>query len=144
MPVYLILLLFTVSALLTSCGDTDPAAEIEIAQKRWEATGIESYSADVERICFCPPPRRYTMVVEAGTLIQIIDRETGEEAEQVNGFQTIDELFEWLLEAASREPEKLDIDFNRDLGYPTLIDYNQSDRIADEELFIRILDFQQR
>jgi hypothetical protein len=143
MPANLIFLLFTLPALLASCGSTDPIGEIEIAKKTWEAAGIKYYRADIERICFCPPPARYTMVVEDGVITRIIDSETGEETEQRNGYTTVDELFDWLLQVAPQNPEKLDLEFHPELGYPTLIDYNQSDMIADEELFIRITDLQQ-
>lgn len=141
-PHFLILLL-TLPGLLASCGNTEITDEIELAQQRWDASNIENYIADMERICFCPPPSRYTLFVDSGTITRAVDSESGEEIKQNNGYSTVDELFEWLLEAAARNPEKLELEFHNELGYPTLIDYNQSDMIADEELLIRILDLRQ-
>ncbi len=131
----------------SACNDPNlvsKIADIQAAQEQWNGANIQDYQAKVERICFCPAPFRYTMVVEDGKIVQIRDSETGVALEHIEGYSTVDELFEWLLQAASRDPEKLDLEFHRNLGYPTLVDYNQSNSIADEELFIQILDLQQR
>lgn len=144
MASHFIILLISISGLLTSCTTSGQTGEIEIAQKRWEAANIETYSADIERICFCPPPSKYTIVVDSDSLTKVINSETGEEIAEDYGYSTVDELFQWLLEAASRNPQKLELEFDDKLGYPTLIDYNQSDGIADEEMLIRILDLRQR
>lgn len=141
---YVIVMLISIPGLLVSCSTSGVTEEIEIAQKRWEAAHIENYSADIERICFCPPPSRYTIIVGSDSLTKVINSETGEEIAQNKGYSTIDELYQWLLEVASRNPEKLELEFDPNLGYPTLIDYNQSDNIADEEMLIRIFDLRKR
>lgn len=143
MASHIIVLLFAIPGLLVSCGTSESIDKIEIAKERWEAANIDNYKAEVERICFCPPPSKYTVVVENGSIVEVVNSETGEDIEQDNGYKTIDELFTWLLEAASRNPKKLELEFHSELGYPTFIDYNQSDMIADEEMLIRILDLQQ-
>lgn len=144
MATHILVLLISIPGLLISCSDFKPIEDIEVAQKRWETAGIENYRADIERICFCPPPSKYSIIVEDGSLARVLNSETGEKIEQSNGYATVDELFVWLLEAASRDPQKLELAFHSELGYPTLIDYNQSDMLADEEMLIRILDLQQR
>lgn len=142
-------LIITMSIVLIASACNEPnfdsqIADIQAAEEQWKGTNIQDYQAEVEQICFCPPPFRYTMVVEDGEIVQIRDSETGDTVEHIEGYSTIDERFTWLKQIAPHNPQKLELEFNSDLGYPTLIDYNQSNSIADEELFFQILDFHQR
>jgi len=129
----------------SACSDDNLISQtydIRAAKEQWEKTNIEDYHAEVERICYCAAPFRYTISVEDGEIVQIRNSETGEAVELNEGYSTIDELFIWLQQAASHDPKKLDLEFHPELGYPTFIDYNQSDNIADEELLLRVHNFE--
>jgi len=137
--------LFAVSVFVLGCFvscdgnlNADKVSDLEEATKVWQQAKPSSYTVDVERICFCPPPQNYTLVVANGNIEQVIDAETGDVIEEYGGYTTIDELFEWLQEIASGNPQKLELEFHKELGYPTFIDYNQSDLIADEEMLMRL------
>lgn len=127
--------------IFTACDETNPITQpdtLDDAIERWETVNPDNYTVDIERICFCPPPKNYTMVVADGEIAQIIDTETGEIIEETAGYATIDELFAWLKKVDSDNPKKLDLEFHREMGYPTFIDYNQSDMIIDEEMLMRL------
>lgn len=132
---FLILLLFT------ACRDTNSLGainDIEEAKKQWETNNFTSYHAEVERICFCPPPPTYQLVVQKGEVIEVRDLESGEPVSSPEAYQTVEDIFSWLQRVAAENPKKLELEFHPQYGYPTLIDYNQSDQIIDEELFMRI------
>lgn len=136
-PLYALLpLLF-----LATCNNTDSYGafnDIAEAKQQWESNNFTSYRVDVERICFCPPPQDYSMLVQNSEVIEVIDMETGEPVSSLGAYQSIEDIFAWLQNVASDKPMKLDLEFDPEYGYPTFIDYNQSDQIADEELLMRI------
>lgn len=136
--------LFCLLALSTlSCSDANPFGEltdIEAAKNRWDEKEITDYRMEVERYCFCPPPMRITAIVKDNEVVEIIDKETGESMEGSAGYATIDDLFSWLENISDKDPQKLELEFHPTLGYPTSIDYNQSDLIADEEMLLKIND----
>lgn len=131
--------------LFSACDDTNlipQTRDLQAAKEQWERTNIEDYQVEIERICFCGGPFRYIMSVENGEIVQILDSETGDVIEHLGGYSTIDEIFTWLEQVAARYPQKLELEFHPELGYPTFIDYNQSDMIADEEMLMRLENFQ--
>lgn len=141
---YQLVSLFLLLALSTlSCSDANPfgkLTDIEAAKNRWNELEITDYRMEVERFCFCPPPMRFTAIVKDNEVVEIIDQETGESTEGNAGYSTIDDLFSWLEDVSEKDPKKLELEFHPTMGYPTFIDYNQSDLIADEELLLKIND----
>lgn len=134
-----------ISLLYSSCDESgliSQTRDLHTAKELWEKTNTEDYLTEIERVCFCPAPMRYIMKVEKGTIVEVLDSETGETVENITGYSTFDELFTWLERVAKQGPQKLDLEFHPELGYPTLIDYNQSDMIADEELLLKVFDFE--
>lgn len=133
-------ILIILASLCISCDDSNlnPPEDIASAKQLWESVGYSDYSMEVERSCFCPPPRFYTAIIETNKVVRVIDSETGENVNAEGGYPTIDELFAWLEQIAPEKPEKLDLEFHPELGHPTFIDYNQSHQIVDEELFMKI------
>ena len=132
-----ILYALLILALVTGCQDSEigpPPQTLDEAKERWGSVQTGNYQVDVERYCFCPPPRKYTIVVSNQVIFKVIDRENDKPVGSDAGYRTVDELFTWLEEIASRDPQKLELRFHPDLGYPTYINYNQSDMIADEEI----------
>ncbi len=131
--------------LFSACDDPillSQTRDLQAAREQWESTNIEDYRVEIERICFCGGPFRYAMSVENGEIVQILDSETGEAVEHLEGYSTIDELFTWLEQVAARNPQTLELEFHPESGYPTFIDYNQSDMIADEEMLMRLENLQ--
>lgn len=129
----------------SACDNTNSISQtrdLQAAKEQWERTNIEDYQVEIERICYCGGPFLYTMSVENGEIMQILDSETGEAVEHLGGYSTIDELFTWLEKAAAQNPQTLELEFHPELGYPTFIDYNQSDMIADEEMLMKLENLQ--
>ena len=144
---YIRLFIFALAipVLCYACDDTNLISQnrdLQAAKEQWERTNIEDYKVEIERICFCGGPFRYTMSVNDGEIVEVLDSETGEAVEHLGGYSTIDELFTWLEQAAAQNPQKLELEFHPQLGYPTFVDYNQSDMIADEEMLMRLEDLQ--
>lgn len=115
-------------------GDGDIPQRLERARELWESREISSYSVEVEQHCFCGGPVQYKMTVRNGEVEEIVDLETGEPSEHLEAFSTISEWFDWLEQAAGRDPRKLDLEFDPFYGFPTFVDYDQAKNIADEEM----------
>lgn len=142
---WLFLIALTAPFLISACENNNHTLQIldlKEAKDLWEKKEVKTYRVDVERICFCPSPFRYTMKVKNGKIVKILDSENGEPVDANAGHLTIDELFNWLEQITIQKPQKLELEFHPKLGYPTFIDYNQSDYIADEEILMRLKDLQ--
>lgn len=139
--IWLFIFALVIPLFYSSCDEASIISQtndLKAAKDLWEKTNIKEYRVEIERVCFCPAPIRYTMWVENGETVQIIDTQTGEKVENITGYLTIDELFTWLEGIALQDPQKLELEFHPQLGYPTFIDYNQSDMIADEEMLMNL------
>lgn len=131
--------------LLLSCSGHPGFEDIRTlqeAQQQWETSGIDDYGVDVERLCFCPPPLRFKIVVENGIITKAVDLESGDTLGGNFQANTIDEHFEWLRKAIDREPETLEMQFDPAYGFPAFINYDQSSHIADEEFTLKLSNFE--
>jgi hypothetical protein len=90
-------------------------------------------------------------VVKAGTIHAVLDSETGEPLRDPHtdemvllkypeSFLTIDELFK-LIENARENADKLDVEYDRKLGYPTVVEIDYIKEAIDDEVTYRVHDF---
>jgi hypothetical protein len=142
-------------ALLTAACDGSGSprsrlrADLDAARDRWEAAGLSAgYAVTQSRICFCPPPREWT-VVFAGGQKAFIDSvpdpgssgATARELEQLAFDQAmgVEELFDWIddqLDGAGT----IDVTFDPDLGFPATIDADPLPGAVDDEISWRLRD----
>ena len=136
---------FAVMLLLASlaCGDsTGPEAD-RLSEQRalWEALGLEDYTYDVQRVCFCAFREGVRVTVVEGFVTGAVDIDTGDvlEPHEVQWYLTIDGLFDLLQNAYDQNAHDVQVEFDASRGYPTRIYIDYSEMIADEELGFTLL-----
>ncbi|MDJ0616081.1 MAG: DUF6174 domain-containing protein [Calothrix sp. MO_192.B10] len=108
----------------------------------WRKQGISNYRYTFSNGCFCLPEARGPVVIEVrnGVTTSITDANTGEPVNEefFQSFNTIPKLFLTIRDAIARRADRVDVEYDRTLGYPTNIAIDFSFQIADEELFITV------
>lgn len=125
-------------AVLAACSNPLGPQEdaFRAARARWVSTGIATYEFDLRRVCFCGED--YTsvvsVVVEDGEIVAATYRDSGDPfPDPFSELYTIDDLFEEIRDAISRDAYSLDVEYDAVLGYPVNISIDYSPNIADEE-----------
>ena len=116
-------------------------AELAEAEAQWEATGVTSYRFRVEKRCFCPEERRgpFQVVVRSGEVVEAT-REGGALAEFApTHLFTVAGLFEAVERYAYSD--QIVVTYDKDLGFPLLIDADPVRTAIDEEQTIVVSDF---
>lgn len=134
-------------ALLPACRESTSSrsrmfAELDAARDRWEDAGLTSYAVTQRRICFCPPPHAWTVVV-TGSGPQFVDSVddpggsdlTGRALEQIALDQavSVEGLFDWIEDQLGGAGT-IDVTYDPDLGYPATISADPIPGAADDEI----------
>ena len=135
-----------VVAVLVGCGNDNPTGpELDrLGRQRalWEAQGLEDYTYDVQRVCFCPSFRQGVRVTVAdGAVTGVTDLATGEvlEPNEVQWYLTIDALFGLVQDAYDWNAHEVQLEFDASRGYLTRIFIDYSETVMDEELGFTLL-----
>ncbi len=116
----------------------DLADELERNRRLWSSTGIDHYQVNLRRICFCHPDatRERVVHVRGGTIVSVVDAETGEAApeELLSLYVDVEGLFDIVEDAIHRDAAELTVRFDPELGYPVEIRIDYDYRMADEEV----------
>jgi len=123
--------------------DVDSLRELEQAQARWERSAIPpNYLYAVERICYCPAE-------SIGPVWVFVARREAQTWTYVEGgmpvppslqrlFPTVEGAFAILREAYAGHAYQVRVTFDPHLGYPTEFWIDYDERMADEELGMRV------
>ncbi|MDI9244491.1 DUF6174 domain-containing protein [Marinobacter sp. CHS3-4] len=145
------------SSLLVGCGSTVSNAgsepdrttlpeSLEEARQLWKKRDIENYAVTAQMTCYCPQdllqPIRLEIkggkVVATEGLQRPLENLTREDAERM----TVDGLFRFVEDAQRRDAHLLDVSYDDEYGFPTLINYDGHKMIADDERQYRLSDFE--
>ena len=140
-----------VLAVLLATGCTDQGPEVgELRQEilanraRWAAVGPNSYTYDVERLCFCPEAARgpVRVWVVSGQVMARTYTATGATVptDLEHLFPSVDGLFEVLLDALARDAHTIDVHWNTGTGVPVDLWIDYVEGMADEELGYSVRD----
>jgi hypothetical protein len=133
---------------LAACSDLGPTAdglagEVAAQRRIWEAWRPESYTYDVERLCFCAVEARgpVRVVVREGQVLsrRYVEGERPVSEDYLELFPGVEGLFDVLADAAARDAHQVQVTWDPVRGAPQdfWIDYDA--RVADEELGFRIV-----
>lgn len=140
---------------ISSCDsivDDRKENDFRVNQNLWQQQGIESYSFEFSKLCYCGGLfNPATIVVEADTVHAVLDPETGEPlrdpktqelvlTKYPESFLTIAELFE-IIESARKKADKLNVEYDRNLGYPVLIEIDYIKEAIDDEVTFKVDNF---
>jgi uncharacterized protein DUF6174 len=136
------------AATITACGSAlSPIAELSDARRRWADNGPASYSIDLFRSCECTPEMSGPVVVNVqnGTVQSRFYRAGGTVPPNLAAaFPGVEGLFDLIADARQRNAHRLEVRYDRDLGYPVwlVIDYDRA--IADDEFTYSVMAFVRR
>ncbi|BCL35955.1 hypothetical protein NSMS1_24020 [Nostoc sp. MS1] len=112
----------------------------------WNKQNISNYRYTLSNSCFCIPEARGPVIIEVrnGQTTSITSVATGQpvNSEYFQNYNTIPKLFNLIQDAIARQASSLTVNYDTRRGYPTQINIDYSAQIADEELFLKIENFQ--
>lgn len=126
-----------------SCGDATglrrETNDLEQARQLWRAQNLHTYAFILQRSCFCANVHPLYVAVFADTVAGVIDLETGSQVDSQLG-KTVEDLFTFVQRAIDQRAHVIRAEYDAGKGFPTEIDYDGAERIADDEIFFRASD----
>lgn len=137
-------LLLAVSAL--ACDDSVLAPfEVQARRGTWDAREPVAYEVDVLRTCVCFEEERgpVTVVVLGGEVQRRFYVESGEDLHPAfaTWFPDVDGLFDYLDGVRRSDPDRLEVHFDAEYGFPRRIMVDFDVRMIDDESGVRVLAF---
>lgn len=124
------------SAVPVAMGTDDSLAAAESALGRWQTRAIESYTMDLEILCFCTISGRFDISVENGEVVSVVaqdgrgdPREFGIDAIDY----TVDGLFD-VMDSWSGERADFIMASFHESGYPLDVRIDAIENAVDDEL----------
>lgn len=109
------------------------------ARQTWQQTGLKNYHYVLETRCFCERDGQTQIYILNGVVVKAVDLGTGRDR-RLDALPTIPDLFRLIDTLSAQHPDRLVIEHDRHLGYPTRIFADPSLRTADDETDHRISD----
>lgn len=132
------------AAPLASCSalqtgpDDEVQTELNRQRRRWRAQSIDDYTYTVQRICFCLPdytaPVRVRVRDGAVTERSYAERSGEVPAEDARFWPPVEGLFDLVQDAIDRDAHSIQVQYHPELGYPTSVQIDYDQMMADEEL----------
>jgi hypothetical protein len=121
-----------------ACSCTAPAAgELRENEQKWAAHNISDYSYTLRIGCFCPQEITSPVVVEVRnrTTVSVKYVDSGQPASNssFDKANTVEDLFAIVRGAISQKADKLTVEYDPSLGYPTQISIDPIKDAVDEE-----------
>ena len=129
---------------LLACNDDDLDSNSVLLAENIEKWGSDhlNYQYDYRNICFCPP--EITDHVSITVLNEVIDSAAFTNSGQTvdpslyPNFRTVNQMFGLIQSAIDRGASSLSVTYHPTLGYPSLIDIDYDQKVADEELGVSV------
>jgi hypothetical protein len=123
-----------------------PPANLDEARQLWRESGVVDYEVTAQMTCYCPQDlvQPIRLAVEGGKVVssegleQPLENLTREGAQRL----TVEGLFRFVAEAERREAQTLEVTYDPRYGFPTFINYDGHEMIADDERQYRLSDFE--
>ena len=141
------LITFSIIWLFSGCNSSNNESEIEsefnTAKARWEQQNVSDYQITTQRSCFCIPRDEVVNIVEQNQLNGAFFVGNGQNltAEELANQKTIGGYFALIKQAIDDQAFSLLVTYHAILGYPTQINIDYDEMIADEEISYRLSDF---
>jgi hypothetical protein len=120
-------------------------AELDANIEKWRQSGVTSYEFEHQVNCFCPEDLRSPVVVAVndGVIASRTYAETGQAVAETfqDRFIDVPGLFEMVQDAIDQDADRISVEFDAELGYPTSIDIDYNFLMADEEVGITVNSF---
>ena len=141
------LLFLTALALLLSACSTIAGSQLSTARNRWQAAHIGHYRYSLRVACFCAFSDRMPLTVEvqSGHVVSMAYRDgtpvLPQDQPTFASYQTLDALFQFTDESI-RQAQSSQVSYDPTYGFPTNVQLDFSQNVADDELTVSVGDFQ--
>lgn len=146
------LMLGLVGCSLSESNYKDEKLALAANQQIWERDGYSNYQFQLSKQCFCDGDLYpVIIVVKSDSVHAALDPESGDtlRVETEEGlkpvlkafpgvYETVPQLFKVIDNAIAREVKVLNIQYDKELGYPTAIDIDIADQMADDEVSFKV------
>lgn len=116
--------------------------------KRWQSLGWENYDVVYQRQCFCVAAvtKKIRVKVRGGRINDAVYAEdNGTLVSDINhGLKSIDDWFKLISNAIDRPADSLQVSYDEALGYPRSLSIDYYQRMADDEVSVKIFDVIQK
>lgn len=142
------ILFILMAVVLTACASAGAASsDFDIARDKWQDAGISHYRFNLNISCFCIFTQDMPLIIEVqdGEVVSM-EFQSGNEIdpgnlELFNRYATIDRIFS-ELETALVEADSVTVEYEETYGFPTQVNIDLDQQMADEEIYLTISDFQ--
>jgi hypothetical protein len=124
-------------------GNDEEESALRRAELRWSRSAVQDYQVVVQNLCFCGYIRPVRITVRFGAVVSRVDAETGEPVPAYgHNVRDIAGLFDLIREAMAQDAYRLDVTYDPEYGFPTLIDIDYIQHAVDDELRVKTSEFQ--
>jgi hypothetical protein len=128
--------------LLSGCNFTSDALDKE---REWKSQEIHDYRFVYTVSCFCgftgPNPAVITVIDDEVVKVEYLAPSQNGGTVSTNGYPTIDGIFALLAAARARNPDKIDVDYDSQYGFPRSIEIDYVKNAADDEIEYKVENF---
>ena len=138
-PARLLALLLPVTFLLACVSRTEAIAQpsVEMQYRQWSETS-QNYDVSFQQLCFCLPDniRPMRLTVRDNEIVKAIfeDDQSEVTTDVMIDLKTIDDIFQTIINAEALPAHSVKIEYDSDNHFPTKVDIDFDDRMADDEL----------
>ena len=121
----------------------DAQKELNLNKEKWEDTRPESYSFSLKRSGFIggDTAKSVDLTIKGNTVVDARFSDGSKTMVPEYNQLTIEDLFKTISNAIESNPVKVEIKYNAETGMPESIFIDQSEFIADEEIYLNISNF---
>jgi hypothetical protein len=122
----------------------DQNEAIKQSREKWESSKFDHYVFEITMSCFCVTELTQPIVIEVkdGEPVTITYANGDEIEKDVRKFfaphDTLDKVFDLINSAVKEKAERVEVEYDATLGYPTKITIDRSQAVADDEVFYAI------
>jgi len=124
-----------------ACGLLEPdpwrsrQAELDVNRSVWEDAAITEYTYELKRMCYCGLAGALNVTV-ADHAVVAATRVDGQRIapQDLHVVETVDDLFDVVQRAIDERAFRYTVEYDPELGYPTLVDLDPIREAIDEEV----------
>jgi len=126
--------------------NTSTSTQLKVNRQLWNQQKLTNYRFTFSRSCFCvtqaTQPVQITVRNGQVASITAVNNNEPVDAELFQQYNSIPKLFGIMEDAIARKASSITVKYDPKLGYPTQINIDYDQQMADEELFLTISNLQ--
>jgi hypothetical protein len=133
-------LIFGIALLYGGPGAYDDR-DLQLAEQQWYGSSHGDYRWTLEWMCFCGFAGPYTIDVEGDEPVRV--NAYGDRVKRAGWppLLTVGDVFQYLHGVLAKGPDKLSVDYDPLMGYPTSISIDYRTNAIDDEIAISATQF---